>query len=314
MLAAMAASTGDALVFDSSTPGGYTLGNHRFNTTTLAKIQTGNWDHVVLQEQSQTYAFSSYFPTVFPNAIQLDSIIKAYNHCEQTIFYMTWGYKNGDSYLCTFPECDPPTTVYRTYAQMDSVIHTNYMAAGDSLNAIVSPVGAVWRYLRQNHPTLELYQADGSHPTAAGTYAAACAFYTAIYRKDPGLITYDHTLPATDASIIRNAAQQVVYNDILHWGIGAYDSLQPDSCLALGMDDATKQFPLHFYPNPAHDGITIESKVTSVQNIQLCNSLGIVVKDIRFVSRTYIDISSLPAGLYFLYNENDPTVLKLVKQ
>src|SRR5690606_26633068 len=57
MLADMAASTGDTLIFDSNTPGGYTFQNHVSNPQTLNKIMAGNWDYVVLQEQSQFPSF-----------------------------------------------------------------------------------------------------------------------------------------------------------------------------------------------------------------------------------------------------------------
>lgn len=90
-------------------------------------------------------------------------------------------------------------------------------------NAILSPVGAVWRYIRQNYPLIELYQSDESHPSVAGTYAAACAFYTVLFRKDPNLISYNPSLSAADAASIRAAAKTVVFDSLVHWNIGAYD-------------------------------------------------------------------------------------------
>jgi hypothetical protein len=35
-------------------------------------------------------------------------------------------------------------------------------------DAIVAPVGAVWNYIRQNHPEIELYNPDESHPSLIG--------------------------------------------------------------------------------------------------------------------------------------------------
>ena len=46
-------SLGDTLFTDSNTPGGYTLNLHSTNTTTQTKINSQQWDYVVLQEQSQ---------------------------------------------------------------------------------------------------------------------------------------------------------------------------------------------------------------------------------------------------------------------
>ena len=54
----MAMSTGDLLIFDSNTPGGFRLLIHATNTTTLNKINLNNWDYVVLQAQSQETSWS----------------------------------------------------------------------------------------------------------------------------------------------------------------------------------------------------------------------------------------------------------------
>jgi PKD repeat protein len=130
---------------------------------------------------------------------------------------MTWGRKNGDAQNCPFlPDVC-------TYLGMDNLLNARYRTMAQDNNAIVSPVGAVWRYIRQNFPSIELYQADESHPSVAGTYAAACAFYTVIYRKDPTLITFNSTLSASVAQNIKNATKLVVYNNLGEWHVGTYD-------------------------------------------------------------------------------------------
>jgi PKD repeat protein len=91
--------------------------------------------------------------------------------------------------------------------------------------AVVSPVGAVWRYIREEHPLIELYSSDESHPSLAGSYAAACSFYTSIFRKDPENITYESGLNAIDAANIRSAVSVVVFDSIQNWLIGTYDPM-----------------------------------------------------------------------------------------
>ena len=219
LTATVALSAGDTLHFDSNAIGGYTLQLHSNNATTFAKIAVGNWDDVVLQEQSQLPSFpdAQVQTDVYPYAHILDSIINAQNPCAETMFYMTWGRKNGDSSNCA---SWPPVC---TYDGMDSMLHLRYMAMAQMNNALVSPVGAVWKYIRQNFPSIELYQADQSHPTLSGSYAAACCFYAAIFRKSPLLITTDAGLPATDAAKIRTAANMVAFDSLLHWQIGLFD-------------------------------------------------------------------------------------------
>lgn len=216
-----AKTTGDTLIFDSSTPGGYTFQNHTTNSTTLTKIAAGNWDYVVLQEQSQLPSFTDgeVASMVFPYARQLDSLINQQNPCAETVFFMTWGRKNGDASNCAVwpPVC--------TYEGMDSLLNLRYRMMADMNEAVVSPVGAVWHYLREHHPAIELYSADESHPSLAGSYAAACSFYTVMLRKNPSYILYDGGLPAADALAIRDAARRVVYDSLLHWHVGEYDPL-----------------------------------------------------------------------------------------
>ncbi len=219
--AELASSAGDELFFDSNTPGGYTLQGHSTNLTTLEKIQQGNWDYVVLQEQSQLPSFpiAQVEEQVFPFASQLNDSIKHYNFCGETMFFMTWGRKNGDASNCAVwpPIC--------TYEGMDDLLRERYMIMAEDNDAVVSPVGAVWRYIRENHPDIELYTPDESHPSLAGSYAAACCFYTAIFRKDPELITDDYSIPENDAAFIRAAVKTVVYDNMEEWFIGAYDPI-----------------------------------------------------------------------------------------
>lgn len=223
IVADMAASAGDTLIWDMEAPGGFTLSGHYTSMASKNKIKQGNWDYVVLQEQSQHPALplQQVSNTTFVYAHVLDTMINYYNPCGETIMYMTWGRKNGDAANCAaFSGQGWPH--FCTYIGMDSVIRARYEKIANDENAIVSPVGAVWRIIRTQHPNIELYDADESHPSMAGSYAAACAFYTAIFRKDPTQVTFNSTLTATVAADIKAAAKKVVYDSLLYWHIGQY--------------------------------------------------------------------------------------------
>jgi len=204
-----ALSAGDTLVFDSNTPGGYTLQNHSNDITSQNKIMTGGWEYVVLQGQSQEPILQT---STFRNGgSNLDNLITQYNPCSVTMLYMTWGRKNGDATNCAnFPEMC-------TYEGMDSTLRNEYLGLADYIKAEVSPVSVVWNYLRQNFPNIELYQPDESHPSLAGTYAAACCFYTALFKKDPTLISFDGGLSSADAIAIRTAAKTEVFDHLNLW-------------------------------------------------------------------------------------------------
>lgn len=205
----VASSAGDSLIFDSNTPGGYTLQNHVANPTSMGKIMLGNWDYVVLQGQSQEPIVQN---SIFNNnGLGLDDTITQYNPCAKTMFYMTWGRKNGDASNCPF------FPVMCTYSGMDTSLRDAYTNLASIANAELSPVGILWNYLRQNYPSIELYQADESHPSLAGSYAAACCFYATIFKHDPTLITFNPGLSAADAAIIRNAAKTEIFDYLPNW-------------------------------------------------------------------------------------------------
>jgi len=211
----IAASTGDEVQTNSNTPGGCTFQLHCSNQS-ASLIQQGGWDYVVLQEQSQLPAFplSQVQSDCFPYAAQLNGMIEQYNPCAETVFYMTWGRKYGDQDNAAF---FPPLA---TYEGMDSLLYERYMYMTQQNNSIVSPVGRVWRYIRTNHPEIDLYSSDNSHPSVAGSYAAACAFYTTILRKDPTHITEFCGLNQNVAQIIQNAVKTVVFDQPSTWYIG----------------------------------------------------------------------------------------------
>ncbi len=209
LVAQAAQSVGDTLHFDSYTPGGYTLQDHGQDNSATNKIKNQTWDYIVLQGQSQepitkTGKFNG-------GAKSLNNIANQHNSCSVTMLYVTWGRKNGDAANCAkFP-------VMCTYQGMDTTLRNNYYDLAADINAEVSPVSVVWQYLRSNHPGIDLYQSDDSHPSLAGSYAAACCFYTTIFKKDPSLISYNPGLSAADASTIRSAVKSQVYSNLSAW-------------------------------------------------------------------------------------------------
>lgn len=213
-------AAGDTVTAGFNTPGGYTLQGHSTNQMSQNMISQGDWDFVVLQEQSQIPSFplSQVQTQCFPNAATLDTMINSANPCAETVFFMTWGRKNGDAGNC--PNWPPVCT----YQGMDSLLFDRYMQMAEDNEAIVSPVGAVWRFIRNNFTSIELYNQDESHPSEAGSYAAACSFYSVIHRKSPADVPYDFTLNPLAAYQIRQAAEVVVFDSLEKWFVGSYDS------------------------------------------------------------------------------------------
>jgi len=215
----LALSLGDTINYDSNTPGGYTYEGHSTNATSLAKIAQGNWNFVVLQEQSQKPSFppSQVATEVYPYAQVLVDSIKSANACTEPIFYMTWGRKNGDAGNCA---AYPPIC---TYDGMQGRLRESYVEMAVANDCSVSPVGAAWKYVRDNYPTIELYSADESHPSINGSYLAACVHYASIYRESPVGASFISAVTVIDAAILQEAAELVVLDSLSTWRIGDND-------------------------------------------------------------------------------------------
>ena len=210
VIAGIATSMGDTVTHDSSTPGGHTAQQHASNATTLGKIAQGGWDFVTIQCQSQEPSFSQaqVLAQTYPYVKFLDSAIQANSNCAETLYYMTWGRINGD--LQNYPN--------DTYNAMQQRLRNGYMMFADSTNSSISPVGPAWKVMRDNYPNINLYNPDGSHPSANGTYLAACVFYCSLFKKSCVGSMY---LPAgvgnADALTMQQVASDLVLDSIELW-------------------------------------------------------------------------------------------------
>ncbi len=209
----LALSVGDTLIYNSNTPGGYTLKQHSTNNTSLSLIAQGNWDFVILQEQSQLPSFpdQQVETEVYPYAELLNNLIIQSNPCAKTIFFVTWGRKNGDTENCQF---FPPLC---TYEGMDDLLQLRYTVMAENNKAVLSPVAMTWRELRNENPEIELYTADESHPNSNGSFVAACTFYATMFEKDPMESSYNYSLNTETASTIKSTVKAIVYENIDFW-------------------------------------------------------------------------------------------------
>eukprot|EP01084_Bolivina_argentea_P097700 175632_1 len=226
----IAASVGDCLEFDSNSVGGATLKDHVINPNSLNLIMKGNWDFVVLQEQSQYLSFPLWQvkKDVFPYASQLNELIVKHNQYVRVVYFMTWGRRNGDQLNCAkFPKLC-------TYDGMDDLIRERYIMMAKYDQAMLTPVGSVWRYIRDNKYDIDLYASDGSHPSPIGSYVAAICFYTILFKKDPTQISWngkkEWSIKEADAELLKLIVKSVVFDDFLKWNIQDNEKSKNDEC------------------------------------------------------------------------------------
>jgi hypothetical protein len=206
MVSDIAASQGDKVNYDMSAPGGYTLYQHTTNTDTQNKIQSGSWNFVVLQEQSQLPAFSDAEVSrqVLPYALELAKQIRQPSTPAKPVLYETWGYKNGDVSNCGYY----PTVC--NYSLMQNQLSKSYNLMAKKTNGLLAPVGEAWRLLQSTHPEINLYNGDGIHPAAEGSYLAACVFYDIFFNKFSGGATPLNINPSV-AKILQQVADKTVF-------------------------------------------------------------------------------------------------------
>ena len=234
LISKMASSVGDSLIF-SDASAGQTIKDHATSPNSFTSIAQQQWDYVVIQCQSQEGAWRDSYvnANVFPYAKILADSVKHYNPCGKTMFYMTWGRKNGDASNCV---SYPPVC---TYEGMQMRLRTNYLKMGFDNDAFVCPVGMAWRHARINSPSIELYDVDESHPSLEGMYLTASTFYAAIFGKSPIKITHTGGLDANNLDSLKRTANFMVFDSLATWNI-KYDTLVNDVFFAAHHD--TVQF------------------------------------------------------------------------
>ncbi|MDK9699068.1 MAG: hypothetical protein OEM52_02805 [bacterium] len=185
-----AADTALHPVIESITGGGYTLQMHYNTTTTQQQIATGDYDIVILQEQS-TRPVEEPAPMIqYGRSLQL----LAANSGAETGLFMTWARQN-----------NPP---------MITPLQQAYDSLGHLVNALVSPVGLAFEEVRTTMPTMNLYDTDGSHPSVYGTYLAVCVFYASLWNRSPIGVNYvcDPSITDTEKTFLQTTAWSVVQN------------------------------------------------------------------------------------------------------
>lgn len=218
LISSIALANNDTLTFDSNCPGGYTLNNHFTDATSISKINTSTWQYVVLQAQSQEPSFSpaQVNAQTLPYAIKLDSIIKHAHACATTVFYETWGRKNGDASNCLNY---PPVC---TYSGMQNRLRQSYKLFADTTSSILAPVGEAFKKTIAASPTIELYQADESHPSLEGSFLAASVFYEVLFQKSVLSNTYNPGLAPGSFSLLQQMGHEIVNDSLGIWNVGKY--------------------------------------------------------------------------------------------
>lgn len=131
----------------------------------LAAIREARWDWVVIQEQSLL------------GGMRVDGV----EHVNEPDFF----WDNVRLYDAEIRKAKARTMLYLTWArhaapEQQAYLNHAYATIAQELGLTVAPVGEAWQRVRDAHPSLALHAADGSHPSAMGSYLAACVLVKSI--------------------------------------------------------------------------------------------------------------------------------------
>ncbi|MDR1762286.1 MAG: DUF4886 domain-containing protein [Bacteroidales bacterium] len=268
---------------------------HAQNDSTNKLIRQGNYDYVVLQGYSREFTHSddSIEQASLPYVQQLMDSIQHYAPQAIPIFYMTWGYKNGT----TLP------TSFANFDDMNNIIQQRYENLAQYYVCWVAPVGVAWKTIIHTYPNINLYASDNYHPSLAGSYLAACTFYSMLFNERCNS-QYYAGLPGQQAVILQKAASTTVKQSLYKWKYIHNDVLFDDNLLEL-------------YPNPAVDSVRFNPR-SEYATISIISLLGKEVVRFENAKTPFsISISEFADGVYFvkmLYNSTVLTKRLIIKK
>ncbi len=159
-LAAMALTTGDTIRAASVAYPDFALVDHLVQGDAVRAIRSDQWNYVILQQGPSSLQINR--DSLIDMARQFDTVIRAVG--AKTSLYSVW----------------PQTVNYSTFPRAIE----SYQLAAAAVNGVYLPVGAAWQAALAQDATIPLYNSDGLHPSALGTYLSALVMYERLTGKD----------------------------------------------------------------------------------------------------------------------------------
>lgn len=171
------------------------------------------WDVVVVQEHSRlgvpyADAVAGTLGSHAPFLEGADGVMELVRSVgARPVYYMTWAKE--------------------AYPTQTEALERAYREAGGRHRADVAPVGLAWARVRDERPDIVLFDPDGSHPSPAGTYLAACVLYGqltghspegaptelwGVEMRTPGVVVGDRPIP-----LVRLRAETARYLQTVAW-------------------------------------------------------------------------------------------------
>lgn len=180
-------------------------------------LVTGNtaWRWGILQDQSQIpgfYGEDAMWESSAAAGVQLNTWLEAKG--AGTVLLLTWGRRDGDN---TNPQLYPDFLTMQDQLTEGYLAYQSRMARADR-PVWVAPAGLAFAavYAADQDPSApdslfyQLYDPDGSHPSATGSWLAACTIYSTLTGRSAEGLSPPAQVDATTAAQLAEVAWTVV--------------------------------------------------------------------------------------------------------
>ncbi len=289
----LAMSYGDTFeVFDRA-PGGFTFSNHCASPDFFDQIRNGNFDAVILQEQSQLPSFpiEQVESQCFPYAKQIVDSIRSVNPKTRIVFYSTWGRQNGDQQNCA---SWPPVCSFKG---MNELLRQRYIQMAKDNSCRVAPVSSVWRDLRDS-TQLSLYEPDGSHPSITGSFVIAGVIYSTLFDKPLSTGKFAPFVSTEENMQIINTTNSIIVDSAFLWNYEYQLNIEQPTHFNTTKNNGTQLIQIPH--NLVYVGDILQS---NMNQFVIINSLGqIKTQNLTPNNRRELEINTenLESGLYFI--------------
>ena len=200
----MAKSCGYNVEVTAITKGAYTLEKFADPADPYGKLVDnalsvpGTYDYVILQEQSARPAIDTV-DQFYAGVRNLAQRIRATG--AKPVLYATWGRRSGHDTLTKYD---------MTNESMTWKLAAAYSAIGEELDIPVYHTGLAFYDVYTGNTSIDLYSADGSHPSATGSYLVAMTLFCGIFGVDPVEAAFTGSASGEEDAILRKASQKAL--------------------------------------------------------------------------------------------------------
>ena len=203
MLKEIAWKEGHFIDIHATLKGGMTMGRHLSIQTTNDMVAEGEYDYMILQDQSLIPAKVGRDPKGMHQQINdmaaMAAKVRTTSPECKAIVENTWAYWKYD--LGGFKSLEDFDKNGKKGAKI---------LAKAVEDAQVSPIGQAFKIVRAERPDINLYSSDKHHQSVLGSYLKSCVNYLVLYKKPFGDSPSDCLQDPEVAAYLRSVAERVV--------------------------------------------------------------------------------------------------------